>query len=312
MPNDKPAGLLARLRSGLNRTRKVLTTPLTELFKGTVTIDDELLEELETLLLSADVGVPASQRLLESLRSQVAQEAIHESDAVVTQLKSAMLDILKPAQQPLHIIQDAKGPFMILMVGINGAGKTTTIAKLARRYQNEGHSVMLAAGDTFRAAAISQLQNWGQRYDIPVIAQQPGADSASVIYDALESARARHIDILIADTAGRLHTQSGLMAELAKIKRIAAKLNPDAPHETLLVLDAGTGQNAIVQAQQFNEKIGITGLVLSKLDGTAKGGVLLAIAEQLRLPIRFIGVGEGIDDLRPFDSEDFVTALLSR
>ena len=312
MPNDKPAGLLARLRSGLNRTRKVLTTPLTELFKGTVTIDDELLEELETLLLSADVGVPASQRLLESLRSQVAQEAIHESDAVVTQLKSAMLDILKPAQQPLHIIQDAKGPFMILMVGINGAGKTTTIAKLARRYQNEGHSVMLAAGDTFRAAAISQLQNWGQRYDIPVIAQQPGADSASVIYDALESARARHIDILIADTAGRLHTQSGLMAELAKIKRIAAKLNPDAPHETLLVLDAGTGQNAIVQAQQFNEKIGITGLVLSKLDGTAKGGVLLAIAEQLKLPIRFIGVGEGIDDLRPFDSEDFVTALLSR
>ncbi len=312
MPNEQPAGLLSRLRAGLNKTRKALTTPLTELFKGPVKVDAELLEELENVLLSADVGVPASQRLLDTLRTDVARNAIQESSAVVAQLKSAMLAILEPAQQPLRVTRDSNGPFMILMVGINGAGKTTTIAKLARHYQAQGHSVMLAAGDTFRAAAVDQLQLWGQRYAIPVIAQQAGADSASVIYDALESARAHRVDILIADTAGRLHTQTGLMAELAKIKRIAAKLNPNAPHETLLVLDAGTGQNAIVQAQEFNDKIGVTGLVLSKLDGTAKGGVLLAIAEQLKIPIRFIGVGEGVDDLRSFESEEFIAALLAQ
>jgi len=312
MPNDQPAGLFSRLKAGLRRSRKALTTPLTELIKGPVKIDSGLLDELETVLLSADVGVQASQRLLETLRAQASRDASHDANALLSQLQSGMLEILQPVAQPLVIRHDPDGPFMILMVGVNGAGKTTTIAKLAHRFQRQGQAVMLAAGDTFRAAAITQLQNWGQRYQLPVVAQQPGADSASVIYDALESARARHMDILIADTAGRLHTQSGLMDELAKIKRIAGKINANAPHETLLVIDAGTGQNAIAQARQFHDAIGITGLVLSKLDGTAKGGVALAIAEQLKIPIRFIGIGESIDDLRPFNSADFAAALLGQ
>ena len=312
MSKEQSTGLFSRLKAGLSRSRKVLTTPLGELFKGPVNIDASLLNELEAILLGADVGVTATERLLQDLGKELDRNHAHDPEIVINRLKAGMLSILEPAMHPLHLQKDSNGPFMILMVGINGAGKTTTIAKLARYYKNQGHSVVLAAGDTFRAAAIGQLQDWGQRYDLPVIAQQPGADSASVIFDALESARARNADVLIADTAGRLHTQSGLMDELAKIKRIAGKLNPNAPHETLLVLDAGTGQNAITQAQQFHSAIGITGLVLSKLDGTAKGGVMLAIADQLQLPIRFIGVGEQADDLRPFDGEEFVNALLGQ
>ncbi len=312
MPKQQPQGLFSRLRVGLSRSRKALTTPLGELFKGSGKIDEALLEELEGILLSADVGVTATQFLLEDLRQTTAKNELKDSPALFAHLQRGMLDILEPVCVPLQITRDDNGPFMILMVGVNGAGKTTTIAKLARKYQSMGLRVMLAAGDTFRAAAIDQLQHWGEKYDLPVIAQHPGADSASVIYDALESAKARKIDVLIADTAGRLHTQSGLMDELAKVKRIAGRINLKAPHETLLVLDAGTGQNAIQQAQQFNQALGVTGLILSKLDGTAKGGVALSIANQLKIPIRFIGIGEGIDDLRTFDKEDFVTALLGQ
>ncbi len=312
MPKEHKPGLFSRLRAGLSRSRKALTTPLGELFKGSAKIDEALLDELEDVLLSADVGVPASQRLLDSLRGGITRNETQDTAAVIAHLKSTMLDILKPVEQTIDYRRDPSAPFMILMVGVNGAGKTTTIAKLAQRIRSDGLSVMLAAGDTFRAAAIEQLQDWGLRHDFPVVAQQAGADSASVIYDGHESARARQVQVLIADTAGRLHTQAGLMEELAKVKRIAAKLNSQAPHETLLVIDAGTGQNAITQARKFHDTIGVTGLVITKLDGTAKGGVLLAIAQELKIPIRYIGVGEKIEDLRPFDSEDFVDALLGQ
>jgi fused signal recognition particle receptor len=303
-------GLFARLRSGLARTRAVLTTDVADLLRGRTAIDDDLLDELETILLAADVGVDACQRLLGELRERVRRKQAGDAEAVLGALRQGMLDILLPVSAPLAIPPRSTSPFMILMVGVNGAGKTTTIGKLAARLKSEGHSVMLAAGDTFRAAAVEQLQRWGDRNDVPVVAQQPGADPASVVYDALESARARKMDVLIADTAGRLHTQGGLMEELKKIKRVAAKLDAEAPHETLLVIDAGMGQNSLVQARQFHEAVGLTGVVLTKLDGTARGGVVLAMAQQLGVPLRLVGVGEGPDDLRDFDAQEFVKALL--
>jgi fused signal recognition particle receptor len=302
-------GLFSRLRHGLSRTRHGLTDGLTGLALGRKIIDDALLEDMETLLLSADVGVDASRRIIDDLTRRVSRKELNDADALVTALKQDMRLILEPVSQPL-VITDQK-PFVILMVGVNGAGKTTTIGKLAKQLQHEGLSVMLAAGDTFRAAAVEQLQTWGKRNNVTVIAQHSGADSASVIYDALEAARARNMDVLIADTAGRLHTQTNLMEELKKVRRVMGKLDENAPHEVMLVVDAGTGQNALNQARQFNEAIGLTGITLTKLDGTAKGGVIFAIANQLQVPIRFVGVGEGIDDLRPFDAEEFVDALFA-
>ncbi len=312
MPKDEAPGgrgLFARLRAGLARTRAVLTSDVSELLRGRTRIDEALLEDLEAVLLGADVGVEATERLLGGLRERVRRKEAADAPAVLAALRTGMLEILQPVSRPLRI-PDGAGTFMILMVGVNGAGKTTTIGKLAARFTAEGRSVMLAAGDTFRAAAVEQLQQWGARTGVPVVAQQAGADSASVIYDALASARARGVDVLIADTAGRLHTQGGLMEELRKVKRVAGKLDPAAPHETLLVIDAGMGQNAIVQARQFHEAVGVTGVALTKLDGTARGGVILAIGERLGLPVRMVGVGEGVEDLRDFDAADFVKALL--
>ncbi len=308
-PQDK-RGLFSRLIQGLTRTRSGLTTGLADLTLGKKSIDDELLEDIETLLLTADVGVEATQRIITDLTNRVSRKELKDSEALLNALKGDMTAILSPCDAPLEIDTSHK-PFVILMVGVNGAGKTTTIGKLAKRLQAEGRSVMLAAGDTFRAAAVEQLQTWGDRNDVPVIAQQSGADSASVIFDALQAAQARNIDVLIADTAGRLHTQSNLMEELKKVKRVMGKLDDSAPHEVLLVVDAGTGQNALNQAQQFNEAVNLSGITLTKLDGTAKGGVIFAIANKLGIPIRFIGVGEGIDDLRPFNAEEFVAALFS-
>jgi len=304
---QESGGLFRRLRQGLSRTRHGLTDGLAELALGRKTIDEDLLEDLETLLLGADVGVEATRTIIDDLTRRVSRKELKDPGALLAALKEEMRRILEPVSQPLVITDDR--PFAILMVGVNGAGKTTTIGKLARKLQHEGLSVMLAAGDTFRAAAVEQLQTWGQRNDVPVIAQHSGADSAAVIYDALEAARARGIDVLIADTAGRLHTQSNLMEELKKVKRVMGKQDERAPHEVMLVVDAGTGQNALNQARQFNEAVGLTGITLTKLDGTAKGGVIFAIANRLKIPIRFIGVGEDIDDLRPFDAGEFVEAL---
>ncbi|TDY04109.1 signal recognition particle-docking protein FtsY [Thiohalophilus thiocyanatoxydans] len=302
-------GLFARLKQGLSRTRAGLGDGLAQLTLGKKRIDDDLLEEIETLLLSADVGVEATRRIIDELTARVSRKELQDSDALLEALQQNMQQILAPCEAPLTIDTTCR-PFVILMVGINGAGKTTTIGKLARQLQQQGHSVMLAAGDTFRAAAIEQLQTWGERNAIPVIAQQHGADSASVIYDAMAAARSRGIDVLIADTAGRLHTQSNLMDELKKVKRVMTKLDPAAPHEVMLVVDAGTGQNALVQAEQFHDAVGLTGITLTKLDGTAKGGVIFAIAQKLGVPIRFVGVGESIEDLRPFHAGEFVQALL--
>ncbi len=313
-PADEKApkkGLFARLAQGLKRTRSGLTDGLANLVLGRRNIDDELLEEIETLLLTADVGVEATQEIIGDLTQRVARKQLADADALFDALRENMLRILEPVAQPLVIPADEQ-PFVILMVGINGAGKTTTIGKLAKRLQSEGRSVMLAAGDTFRAAAVEQLEEWGRRNEIPVIAQHTGADSASVIFDAVQAAKARDIDVLIADTAGRLHTQANLMEELKKVKRVITKLDAHAPQEVMLVLDAGIGQNAVIQAEQFHQAVGVTGITLTKLDGTAKGGVIFAIAKRLGLPIRFIGVGEGIDDLRPFVAEEFVDALLAR
>ena len=275
---------------------------------GRKQIDDELLEDLETQLLTADVGVEATQSIIQDLTQRVARKQLNDPDALLAALHDDMQAMLAPVDRPLQIPQSEQ-PFVLLMVGINGAGKTTSIGKIARRLRDEGRSVMLAAGDTFRAAAVEQLQAWGERNQVPVVAQQQGADSASVIFDALQAAQARNVDVLIADTAGRLHTQSNLMEELKKIKRVLGKLDASAPHEVMLVVDAGTGQNAVNQAQQFNETVGLTGITLTKLDGTAKGGIIFAIAKQLGIPIRFIGVGEAVEDLRPFVSADFVDAL---
>jgi fused signal recognition particle receptor len=307
--SPEKGGLFARLRQGLARTSKLLNTDVRELVSLQKKIDDELLEELETQLLTADMGVEATRTIIADLTQRVARNQLKDGEALFAALQEDMQALLEPSSRPLVIPADVR-PFVILMVGINGAGKTTTIGKLAKRLQNEGKSVMLAAGDTFRAAAVEQLQVWGERNEIPVIAQHSGADSASVIFDAVQAAKARNIDVVIADTAGRLHTQSNLMEELKKIRRVMGKLDESAPHEVLLVLDAGTGQNALNQAQQFHQAVGVSGIVLTKLDGTAKGGIIFAIARKLGLPIRFIGVGEQIDDLRVFEAGEFVAALL--
>lgn len=304
-------GFFGRLKQGLSRSSNKLTAGFADLVLGKKTIDDDLLEELETQLLSADLGIEATQTIIQDLTQRVARKQLNDPEALFSAMHADMVEILKPVAQPLQL-QSSATPYVILMVGINGVGKTTTIGKLAKQFQSQGKKVMLAAGDTFRAAAVEQLQVWGQRNDIPVIAQQNGADSASVIFDALQAAKSRQMDVLIADTAGRLHTQSNLMEELKKVKRVMAKLDADAPHEIMLVLDAGTGQNALSQAEQFHQAVGLTGITLTKLDGTAKGGIIFAIAKRTGLPIRYIGVGEKIDDLRVFEAEDFVDALLGR
>jgi fused signal recognition particle receptor len=307
---DKPGvrGFFKRLRAKLNQGPAWLTADLTELLPGRK-IDAEILDELETRLITADVGTEATRRILDELRRRVARKELDDVDALLKALHDAMLDILQPVQTPL-VINPGNKPYVILVVGINGAGKTTTIGKLARRLMAEGHSVMLAAGDTFRAAAREQLEVWAERNKVPIIAQQSGAEPAAVIFDALQAARARNIDVLIADTAGRLHTQTHLMDELKKVKRVLARLDPGAPHEVLLVLDGTIGQNAVAQAEEFNKGLGVTGLVITKLDGTAKGGVVLAIAQKLKIPIRFIGVGEQSEDFGVFNAADFVSALL--
>jgi fused signal recognition particle receptor len=304
-----------RLKKGLSKTRHSFTENLASLVLGRKEIDGDLLEELEILLLTADVGIDATDRIISNLTEQVSRQALKDPKALITALKMQLQAILDPISTPLEVdkhLATQTGPFVILMVGINGVGKTTTIGKLAKKYQEEGKSVMLAAGDTFRAAAVEQLQTWGARNNVPVIAQKTGADSAAVLFDAIQSANAKKVDILIADTAGRLHTQSHLMDELKKVKRVMAKIDASAPHEVMLVIDAGTGQNALNQAQQFKEAVGVSGITLTKLDGTAKGGIVFALAEQTKIPIRFIGVGESIDDLRPFESQAFTEALFDQ
>ena len=303
-------GFFARLKQGLSKTSASIGEGMASLFLGKKIIDDDLLDEIETRLLTADVGVEATSVIIKNLTQKVARKQLTDADALYKSLQAELAAMLKPVEQPLKIEAKNK-PFVILVVGVNGAGKTTTIGKLAKKLQLEGKKVMLAAGDTFRAAAVEQLQVWGERNNIPVIAQHTGADSASVIFDAVQAAKARGIDVLIADTAGRLHTKDNLMEELKKVRRVIGKLDEDAPHEVLLVLDAGTGQNAISQTKQFNQTVALTGLALTKLDGTAKGGVIFALAKQFNIPIRFIGVGEGIDDLRDFESEPFVQALFA-
>jgi fused signal recognition particle receptor len=306
---EKP-GLFRRLRDKLNRGNSWLTYDLANLLPAG-RIDEEVLDELETRLIAADVGVETTQRLLESLRKKVARKELADLDALIAALRSSLLEILQDTQQPLVIDPDAR-PFAILVVGVNGTGKTTTIGKLARYLKEQGLKVMLAAGDTFRAAAVEQLQIWGERNDVTVIAQGTGADPAAVAFDAIQAARARGIDVLLADTAGRLHTQSNLMDELKKVKRVIGRADARAPHEVLLVLDASQGQNALQQARLFNEALGVTGIALTKLDGTAKGGIVFAIASELKLPIRYIGIGEGAEDFAPFEAEAFVDALLKR
>ena len=304
-------GLIARLGTALGRTRGRLVDGLAKLLSGRGKVDEALLEELEGLLLTADVGVSVSERIVGGIRRRTGQDDSNTLEAVFSSVREDMLEVLNPVAQSLHLPARRQLPFVILVVGVNGTGKTTTIGKLAHWLKRGGHTVMLAAGDTFRAAAIEQLSSWGERNDVPVIRQHTGADSASVIYDALQAATARRLDVLIADTAGRLHTQTDLMEELKKVRRVINKLDPDAPHEVLLVLDAGTGQNALSQAAQFQQAVGVTGICVTKLDGTAKGGMVLAIADSLGVPIRFVGVGEGIGDFREFDARDFVEALLS-
>lgn len=298
-----------RLTSGLKKTSTAIGDGLWGLFKDKK-IDDELFEDLETQLLTADIGVPTTLKIVERLTAQADRRQLQDAGALYQLLQDDMTEILTAVEQPLQTA--TARPYVILMVGVNGVGKTTTIGKLAQQFKREGKSVMLAAGDTFRAAAVEQLQVWGERNDIPVVAQHTGADSASVIYDAVEAAKARGVDVLIADTAGRLQNKAHLMDELKKVVRVMKKVDPDAPHEVMLTLDAGTGQNAISQAKLFTEAVGVTGITLTKLDGTAKGGVIFAIADQFQIPIRYIGVGEGIDDLRPFVAKDFVQALFQR
>ena len=301
-------GLFGRIRAGLGRTRARLATGLSNVFLGKKVIDDELLEEIESILLSSDVGVAATREIVDRLTDKVARKQLGDAGALYLALQQELVDLLEPVEVPLQI-DPAHKPFVILMVGVNGAGKTTTIGKLTRHLQSEGKSVMLAAGDTFRAAAVEQLLAWGKRNNVEVVAQQTGADSASVVYDALASARARGVDVLIADTAGRLQNRKNLMEELGKIRRVMGKLDEAAPHEVMLVLDAGTGQNAISQAREFTSAVNVSGITITKLDGTAKGGVIFGIAKELKLPIRFVGVGESIEDLRPFKAGQFVTAL---
>lgn len=304
-------GFFSRIKQGLSRTSSNFAEGLGNLFLGRKAIDEDLLEDIETQLLVADVGIEATTAIIENLTRQVARKQLTDAEALFQALRTQLTDMLQPVEQPL-VIDHTRKPYVILVVGVNGVGKTTTIGKLAKHLQNQGQKVMLAAGDTFRAAAVEQLQVWGERNQIPVIAQHSGADSASVIYDGLQAAKARGVDVLIADTAGRLHNKNHLMDELAKVKRVMAKLDDSAPHEVLLVLDAGTGQNAVSQTQQFRESAGVTGLVLTKLDGTAKGGVIFALSKNFGLPVRFIGVGEAIDDLQPFAAQPFIEALFSR
>ncbi|MHC6648328.1 signal recognition particle-docking protein FtsY [Alteromonas sp. HB246098] len=312
-PKEKKS-LFARLKASLSRTKENLGSGIVSLFKGK-TIDDELYEDLETQLLVADVGMDTTQKIIDHLTDSASRKDLKDAEALLEIMKQQMSGMLSEVNQPLSKVMKAhdssEGPFVILMVGVNGVGKTTTIGKLAKQFQQEGKKVMLAAGDTFRAAAVEQLQVWGERNDIPVIAQHTGADSASVLYDALEAAKSRGTDILIADTAGRLQNKNNLMEELKKVVRVMKKINPNAPHEVMLTLDAGTGQNAISQAKLFNEAVGLTGITLTKLDGTAKGGVIFSIADKFKIPIRYIGVGESIDDLRQFDGQEFIDALFS-
>ncbi|HEP8173774.1 TPA: signal recognition particle-docking protein FtsY [Pseudomonas aeruginosa] len=308
-PATRP-GFFARLRQGLSKTSASIGEGMASLFLGRKEIDDDLLDDIETRLLTADVGVEATTLIVQNLTKRVARKELADSGALYKALQEELASLLRPVEQSLQV-DVAREPYVILVVGVNGVGKTTTIGKLAKKLQLEGKKVMLAAGDTFRAAAVEQLQVWGERNRIPVIAQHTGADSASVIFDAVQAAKARGIDVLIADTAGRLHTKDNLMEELKKVRRVIGKLDETAPHEVLLVLDAGTGQNAINQAKQFNLAVELTGLALTKLDGTAKGGVIFALAKQFGLPIRYIGVGEGIDDLRTFEADAFVQALFA-
>lgn len=312
---EEKSSFFTRLKKGLSKTRHSFTESIASLVLGRKEIDEDLLDELEMILLTADVGIDATDRIIQNLTEQVSRKELRDPEALITSLKNQLQEILEPMSRPLDIdshLAKNSGPFVILMVGINGVGKTTTIGKLAKKYQLEGKSVMLAAGDTFRAAAVEQLQTWGERNNVPVMAQKTGADSAAVIFDAIQSAKAKKIDVLIADTAGRLHTQSNLMEELKKVKRVIAKVDETAPHEVMLVIDAGTGQNALNQAQQFQEAVEVSGITLTKLDGTAKGGIVFALAEQRQIPIRFIGVGESIDDLRTFDSKSFTEALFDQ
>jgi fused signal recognition particle receptor len=306
---ENRGGFIKRLRARLNKGDSWLNYDLANLAPGGK-IDEEVLEELESLLVMADVGINTTERIMGDLQKSLARKELKDVAALKDGLRRSLLDILRPVAIPLQI-ESAENPFVILMVGVNGAGKTTTIGKLARRLKGEGYSVMLAAGDTFRAAAVEQLQTWGERNDVPVIAQHSGADPAAVIFDAWEAARARGIDVLLADTAGRLQNQQGLMDELIKVKRVAARNDASAPQEIMLVLDASQGQNALVQAQKFHEALGLTGITVTKLDGSAKGGILLAIANQLQVPVRFIGIGESAEDMQVFDADEFVDALLA-
>ncbi len=302
---DHKQGYFSRLKAGLAKTG----AGFGNLFLGKKAIDEDLLEELETALLMADVGIESTQEIIDDITDGISRKSLSDTDAVITQLKTTMQRILSVSDKPL--VYTDKQPFVLLMVGINGAGKTTTIGKITQKLKAEGKSVMLAAGDTFRAAAVEQLKTWGERADVPVIAQGTGADSASVIYDAYESAKAKGIDVLIADTAGRLHTQTHLMGEIEKIVRVLRKHNPETPHEVMLVVDAGNGQNALNQAKEFHKSLGLTGITVTKLDGTAKGGIIFPIAKQLGVPVRYIGVGESAQDLREFNAKDFVDALLA-
>ena len=307
------SGFFSRIKAGLAKTQSKFSAGMGRVFLGEKVIDDELLEEIETLLLTSDVGVQATEDVMANLAKRVARKELGDAQALYTTLKQELTDILKPVDIGLNIPSPAnpaeKKPFVILMVGVNGAGKTTTVGKLAKRLQSEGKTVMLAAGDTYRAAAVEQLIVWGERNSVPVVAQATGSDSASVIFDALDSARARNIDVLIADTAGRLQNKKNLMDELSKIRRVMAKLDPEAPHEVMLVLDSTTGQNALSQTNEFLQVVNVTGLSVTKLDGSARGGVVFNIAREFNIPIRFIGVGEQIDDLRPFSAEEYVAAI---
>lgn len=307
----KSTGFFSRLKQGLSRTRENLAEGLSALVSGKKTIDDSLLEEIEMQLLTADVGIEATDQIIAALTAKLKRKQLKDADALMESLQAELRLLLEPCSAPLQIDVSQK-PYVILVVGVNGVGKTTTIGKLARRLQNENHKVMLAAGDTFRAAAVEQLQAWGERNKVPVVAQATGSDSASVIFDAYQSAKARGVDVLIADTAGRLHNKTNLMQELQKIVRVLKKLDDNVPHEVMLVLDSTTGQNALNQARSFNDAVQLTGLCLTKLDGTAKGGVVFAIAKAMALPIRFIGIGEQAEDLRPFNADDFVAALFNK
>ena len=306
---EKPEGFIKRLRARINKGDSWLTYDLANLAPGG-TIDENVLEELESLLVMADVGVDTTERIISDLQKSLARKELKDIEALQRGLHKSLCDILGPVEKPLTI-DKPEGPYVILLVGVNGAGKTTTIGKLARRFKDQGYSVMLAAGDTFRAAAVEQLQVWGERNDVPVIAQQAGADPAAVIFDAMDAARSRDIDILLADTAGRLQSQTGLMDELAKVKRVISRRDETAPHEIMLVLDASQGQNALVQAEKFHEALGLTGLTVTKLDGSAKGGILLAIADRIGVPVRFIGIGEAAEDMQPFSASEFADALLA-